>query len=98
MARTGIEEGARRERMSPEDFRRRAEERVPIGRFIAPQEVARLALFLASDQGSGITGQSINLDRKSTRLNSSHLVISDAVFCFKKKKKPETRKPHTDNN
>src|SRR5256885_6121688 len=27
-------------------------------------------------------------DRKSTRLNSSHLVISYAVFCFKKKKKP----------
>src|SRR2546426_6493702 len=26
-------------------------------------------------------------DRKSTRLNSSHLVISYAVFCFKKKKK-----------
>src|SRR5256885_12955282 len=25
-------------------------------------------------------------DRKSTRLNSSHLVISYAVFCFKKKK------------
>src|SRR5256885_3750056 len=28
----------------------------------------------------------INLDRKSTRLNSSHLVISYAVFCLKKKK------------
>src|SRR5256885_5063892 len=26
-----------------------------------------------------------NLDRKSTRLNSSHLVISYAVFCLKKK-------------
>src|SRR5260221_10091761 len=26
-------------------------------------------------------------DRKSTRLNSSHTVISYAVFCFKKKKK-----------
>src|SRR5258708_28551523 len=25
-------------------------------------------------------------DRKSTRLNSSHQIISDAVFCFKKKK------------
>src|SRR5256885_9267810 len=25
-------------------------------------------------------------DRKSTRLNSSHLVISNAVFCLKKKK------------
>src|SRR5438034_2700618 len=28
-----------------------------------------------------------NLDRKSTRLNSSHTVISYAVFCLKKKKK-----------
>src|SRR5256885_4759616 len=27
-------------------------------------------------------------DRKSTRLNSSHLVISYAVFCLKKKKTP----------
>src|SRR5205807_9062870 len=30
---------------------------------------------------------SANPDRKSTRLNSSHLVISYAVFCLKKKKK-----------
>src|SRR6266480_6390523 len=30
-------------------------------------------------------------DRKSTRLNSSHMSISYAVFCLKKKKK----KPHT---
>src|SRR5256885_3435679 len=29
------------------------------------------------------------VDRKSTRLNSSHLVISYAVFCLKKKKKIE---------
>src|ERR1039457_1523266 len=31
------------------------------------------------------------LDRKSTRLNSSHLVISYAVFCLKKKKKQTNR-------
>src|SRR2546426_8193520 len=30
-------------------------------------------------------------DRKSTRLNSSHLVISYAVFCLKKKKNRTTR-------
>src|SRR5256885_5327140 len=30
-------------------------------------------------------------DRKSTRLNSSHLVISYAVFCLKKKKQEEAR-------
>src|SRR2546426_7302116 len=31
-------------------------------------------------------------DRKSTRLNSSHLVISYAVFCLKKKKKTGTQR------
>src|SRR5256885_5568609 len=31
------------------------------------------------------------IDRKSTRLNSSHLVISYAVFCLKKKKKLLTK-------
>src|SRR5205807_7455738 len=31
-------------------------------------------------------------DRKSTRLNSSHLVISYAVFCLKKKKKKKKQK------
>src|SRR5258708_27291506 len=30
------------------------------------------------------------LDRKSTRLNSSHQIISYAVFCLKKKKKKKT--------
>src|SRR2546426_5557028 len=32
------------------------------------------------------SGDDIDVDRKSTRLNSSHLVISYAVFCLKKKK------------
>src|SRR2546422_5866834 len=32
------------------------------------------------------------LDRKSTRLNSSHGYISYAVFCLKKKKKPHTKR------
>src|SRR5256885_3120064 len=39
-------------------------------------------------------------DRKSTRLNSSHLVISYAVFCLKKKKNKinsEAHKKITDN-
>src|SRR2546426_8154899 len=31
----------------------------------------------------------VSRDRKSTRLNSSHLVISYAVFCLKKKKQTE---------
>src|SRR5256885_8573451 len=32
-----------------------------------------------------VPGYPVKLDRKSTRLNSSHLVISYAVFCLKKK-------------
>src|SRR5256885_11126904 len=35
-------------------------------------------------------------DRKSTRLNSSHLVISYAVFCLKKKKQPRNSTPRND--
>src|SRR5256885_6371373 len=44
----------------------------------------------ASDFASGchdveLVIDEVELDRKSTRLNSSHLVISYAVFCLKKK-------------
>src|SRR2546426_1966368 len=35
----------------------------------------------------------IKIDRKSTRLNSSHLVISYAVFCLKKKTNTEQTQP-----
>src|SRR5438552_14060777 len=33
----------------------------------------------------------VALDRKSTRLNSSHQIISYAVFCLKKKKKNKAK-------
>src|SRR3989454_8631266 len=36
----------------------------------------------------GLASTTLNRDRKSTRLNSSHLVISYAVFCLKKKNIP----------
>src|SRR5256885_10796397 len=51
-----------------------------------------VALFskLCMDRGEGAVLWDIDgnryVDRKSTRLNSSHLVISYAVFCLKKKK------------
>src|SRR5688572_31325863 len=38
-----------------------------------------------------LDAQSVALDRKSTRLNSSHSQISYAVFCLKKKKKQKTK-------
>src|SRR5256885_12130412 len=39
----------------------------------------------ADQSGGAVAGQLNQADRKSTRLNSSHLVISYAVFCLKKK-------------
>src|SRR5574343_805026 len=36
-------------------------------------------------------------DRKSTRLNSSHITISYAVFCLKKKKQKNNKKKNQEN-
>src|SRR5437868_8057163 len=46
-----------------------------------------MACAVLSAQG---IGWCIPLDRKSTRLNSSHVSISYAVFCLKKKKNTES--------
>src|SRR2546426_3671266 len=49
----------------------------------------------AGDQKAGAgTAPARSQDRKSTRLNSSHLVISYAVFCLKKKKKNRNTNIH----
>src|SRR5947207_11003582 len=42
--------------------------------------------FFATTEAISQVGARFELDRKSTRLNSSHTVISYAVFCLKKKK------------
>src|SRR5256885_12037308 len=49
-----------------------------------PQPVDRVGVDLVD--GNGVEVVILGKDRKSTRLNSSHLVISYAVFCLKKKK------------
>src|SRR5690606_25660544 len=41
--------------------------------------------------GGGVTPAYLAADRKSTRLNSSHVKISYAVFCLKKKKMINTK-------
>src|SRR5205085_11502103 len=54
---------------------------------------AAVGADLAGDTGD-LVGERRKLDRKSTRLNSSHSQISYAVFCLKKKKKIKwTSKP-----
>src|SRR5258708_10122412 len=42
----------------------------------------------------GVPAERFVLDRKSTRLNSSHQIISYAVFCLKKKKQCSSRQHH----
>src|SRR5256885_4825947 len=52
----------------------------------AGYRLPNMIVVAASDQNDNLAGFSnYGADRKSTRLNSSHLVISYAVFCFKKK-------------
>src|SRR5256885_10556320 len=51
-----------------------------------PLDVAVIDLGLPNLPGLEVIRR-LRADRKSTRLNSSHLVISYAVFCLKKKKK-----------
>src|SRR4051812_49896167 len=45
---------------------------------------------LADVRGQERARRALEIDRKSTRLNSSHMSISYAVFCLKKKKKTTT--------
>src|SRR5256885_2808708 len=65
--------------------------------------------YLGSEQGENFVRNAARLglnewtvggdwtlgDRKSTRLNSSHLVISYAVFCLKKKKQKHEQHSYT---
>src|SRR3989454_9347556 len=57
---------------------------LPISASLGALEGGYVVTFAALGLGSTTA---VSLDRKSTRLNSSHLVISYAVFCLKKKNK-----------
>ena len=56
-----------RRHITVEDFRQEAMSRVPLGEMIAPEEVAELALFLASEAGKNITAQAISICGGSTQ-------------------------------
>src|SRR5256885_2839898 len=62
--------------IAPHSAARRLRETLALGR-----RLARIGAQTSRDRPR----RQIRLDRKSTRLNSSHLVISYAVFCLKKK-------------
>jgi NAD(P)-dependent dehydrogenase (short-subunit alcohol dehydrogenase family) len=62
MARQGVEETAGILGITPEAFRQDAESKVPLGRFMNPEEVAPLVMYMASREAAMMTGQSVNLD------------------------------------
>src|SRR3989454_1445954 len=66
---------------------------INLGAFIGPLLAGGLAQKVDWHLGFACAG----VDRKSTRLNSSHLVISYAVFCLKKKKKQKIQEKHSLN-
>jgi len=52
---------ARKRNMRPEEVRPYMESRIPMGRLGEPEEVARVAVFLAGDDASYVTGQAVNV-------------------------------------
>src|SRR2546426_9403436 len=75
-------------------FRSLAFERFLFRRVLRITTREESTMLLAAGTALLLDSLGLALDRKSTRLNSSHLVISYAVFCLKKKKNtfPETLK------
>src|SRR5258708_24052753 len=60
-----------------------AHDAVEMARHIVADKLLKQAAWYKAEF---VVGSDVKLDRKSTRLNSSHQIISYAVFCLKKKK------------
>ena len=54
-------EGLHASGISDSDFRRLLESQTPLGRIAQPQDIARAAVFFASDEAGWITGQTLIL-------------------------------------
>jgi len=61
MANLGINETAKLQGMTPEQFKAQAVAAVPIRRFLEAEEVAELVSYISSDAARGITGQAMNI-------------------------------------
>src|SRR5256885_11075180 len=59
------------------------------------REGANVVVADVDEPGMAAVAGEAQADRKSTRLNSSHLVISYAVFCLKKKQEDEQHNAYT---
>src|SRR2546430_15320284 len=67
---------------------RRRDPRRAQARRVAPRDGGQRQQRSSPRRQRSAARDHLDLDRKSTRLNSSHSQISYAVFCLKKKKKP----------
>ncbi len=56
-----VKDYARKRNMKPEEVRPYMESRIPLGRLAEPEEIARVAVFLAGDDASYVTGQAVNV-------------------------------------
>lgn len=56
-----MKEYAMKRKLRPEEVKPYLESRIPMKRLCDPQDVARTAVFLASDDAAYITGQAINI-------------------------------------
>src|SRR2546422_1177887 len=77
-----------------------ASRRLPLSSHAMPEDHLKLDLSHTStlrrrSRKGGLQRGNTSLDRKSTRLNSSHGYISYAVFCLKKKKCSSSHPCHT---
>jgi len=61
MANLGINETAKLQGITPEEFKAQAVAAVPIRRFLEADEIAELVAYVASDAARGITGQAMNI-------------------------------------
>ncbi len=65
-AKAGHAAEARTLGISEEEARARGEQRIPLGRYAKPEEIAAVVVFLASDRASYVTGSIISMDGGAT--------------------------------
>src|SRR5437667_4963959 len=80
---------------TPEIYTLSLHDALPICRGSSGHSRSRAAQAQSAPMRHSALSLALTLDRKSTRLNSSHITISYAVFCLKKKKKNTTHKTYT---
>ena len=57
----GVEDKMKDAGMPPEEFRERIISQIPIGRMLQPKEIANIAVFLASSEADGMSGQAVTI-------------------------------------